>query len=234
MTSPTRATRAAARAEPACWSWELPTREEPEEIGQGLFAAFHAGRCAICGCEGETVVDHDHATGLVRGLLCPGCNISEGTSQARVFRAYRTRHPAAILGFESPYRAWCYASTADQRAARDELARWQQGRCGICRCGGEPLHLDHDHATGLVRGLLCRACNTGLGTYEARRRPTRIEHHWERYLTRPPVVDLAEGIRRARAEEERFAGIERLIASMTREQIAEVTRIVEQSRGGTA
>ena len=43
------------------------------------------GRCASCGTtppafpdRKRLVVDHDHTTGIVRGLLCPGCNIGVG------------------------------------------------------------------------------------------------------------------------------------------------------------
>lgn len=40
----------------------------------------------------------------------------------------------------------------------DDLLRWQGGRCFICGKhprGNRRLAVDHDHATGAVRGLLC-------------------------------------------------------------------------------
>lgn len=66
----------------------------------------------------------------------------------------------------------------------------QGGKCAICqRADGSTrrLSVDHDHKTGLVRGLLCRPCNDILGHLrddaEAAR---RIVH----YLIRPPAQVL--------------------------------------------
>ena len=43
----------------------------------GLFQ-LQNGKCAVCGKEGKLLVDHDHTTGRVRGLLCHECNIVLG------------------------------------------------------------------------------------------------------------------------------------------------------------
>jgi hypothetical protein len=46
----------------------------------------------------------------------------------------------------------------------DELVRQQGGICLICG-RPDPEHVDHDHDTGEVRGILCFNCNGGLGQF---------------------------------------------------------------------
>jgi hypothetical protein len=50
----------------------------------------------------------------------------------------------------------------------DTMLAKQGGVCKICGRGpqGDRLHVDHDHATGKVRGILCVSCNTTLGKLE--------------------------------------------------------------------
>ena len=44
------------------------------------------------------------------------------------------------------------------------LVHWQDGRCAICGHRRDLVE-DHDHNTGMVRGYLCRGCNTQEGIY---------------------------------------------------------------------
>lgn len=59
-------------------------------------------------------------------------------------------------------KLWTYGLTANEHAA---LVEKHQGRCAVC--GSESsLRIDHDHKTGVVRGLLCHHCNVALGHFK--------------------------------------------------------------------
>lgn len=53
---------------------------------------------------------------------------------------------------------------------RDMLSA-QGGRCGLClEIFDGKIHVDHDHRTHVIRGLLCTRCNLALGHLEGRGR----------------------------------------------------------------
>lgn len=56
-----------------------------------------------------------------------------------------------------------YGITVDQY---NEMLDAQGGACAICGStdhGSKNWHVDHDHETGAVRGILCHGCNHALG-----------------------------------------------------------------------
>ncbi len=48
----------------------------------------------------------------------------------------------------------------DVKSLRDKLLAVQNGKCAICGDDCHTPQLDHDHITGLIRGVLCRTCNS--------------------------------------------------------------------------
>jgi excisionase family DNA binding protein len=73
------------------------------------------------------------------------------------------------------------------------LLKTQEEACAICRsktAGGQGTwHIDHDHVTGAIRGLLCTQCNTMIGL--AKDDPQRLLAAIE-YLCNPVGCILAE------------------------------------------
>lgn len=78
-------------------------------------------------------------------------------------RAYQKAHPEMRYGTEIKRK---YGCTLEQY---NTMLMAQEGQCAICKRLHNPavkkgrLFVDHDHATGAVRALLCGACNSGIG-----------------------------------------------------------------------
>lgn len=86
---------------------------------------------------------------------------------------HRRENPESVKFQQAKSKAKKFGLTVEQYA---EMVKAQNNLCSIC---GKPetaiiskkdptpraLHIDHDHATGKVRALLCSGCNTGLGAF---------------------------------------------------------------------
>jgi Recombination endonuclease VII len=77
------------------------------------------------------------------------------------------------------------------RADYDQMLAAQHGRCAVCRSktpkGPGRWHIDHDHITGQVRGLLCNNCNRGIGYFSD---DPEVIKAAARYVTRHRQMEL--------------------------------------------
>lgn len=75
------------------------------------------------------------------------------------------------ISHRSSYCDDCRRASMVARKIGVSIAEYQaiikaaKGLCSICRNPSEHLYADHDHATGRLRGALCPACNSGLGSF---------------------------------------------------------------------
>lgn len=112
-------------------------------------------RCTKCG-EVKPVGGFDKDSSKADGLQC----------HCRTCNAERRRRRAESGEARSNHLMYQYGLSTNGFNA----ILVSQGRC--CRiCGRHeddingPLHVDHDHNTGKIRGLLCGTCNRGIGIF---------------------------------------------------------------------
>lgn len=80
-------------------------------------------------------------------------------------------------------------------AERDAMVAAQRGLCVIC-LAAPPVHVDHCHKTGRVRGVLCFNCNSAIGKLgdnpdAVRRAAAYLEgNSWKPILVAPGVYQL--------------------------------------------
>lgn len=67
---------------------------------------------------------------------------------------------------ESGKKKWRINKYGISNEMFESLRASQNNACAICKLEVKELCVDHDHETGMVRALLCRKCNTGLGHFK--------------------------------------------------------------------
>jgi hypothetical protein len=106
-----------------------------------------------------------NATQRIRNKRWRAANLEKSRTRDRAY--YRTHGGTSngrIQRREVQYRM--------PKGAFENLLAAQNGRCAICLAKfitssrEYAPHIDHDHATDQVRGLLCASCNRGLGHFK--------------------------------------------------------------------
>ena len=118
-------------------------------------------RCARCGqLRPRTSFTRDRKQSDGLYSWCLGCK--NGVRAERYANNYALRRRKAVQ-----HRERTYGLTPAQYQA---MWKAQESRCAICRealVPGKQTHVDHCHATGKVRALLCNSCNRVVGVIES-------------------------------------------------------------------
>ncbi|MFJ4624286.1 endonuclease VII domain-containing protein [Streptomyces sp. NPDC088812] len=125
-------------------------------------------------------------------MISKACNTCREIKPEGEFHKERSKRRGICAACRSTARLGKRGETPDQRFRRklrceygltveqyEALVAAQAGVCAICGKApgtGKRLAIDHCHATGAVRALLCTNCNLAVGIYENR------QHEVSKYL----------------------------------------------------
>jgi hypothetical protein len=125
------------------------------------------------------------------------------------------------------YNAQKYGISPEQYLAMIDA---QKGKCAICNeapSSERGLHVDHDHVTGQVRGLLCHHCNVALGSFREDESLLLSAIDYIRKAHTLPTVDDEKHSREARLFSTNTSGA----AGVYWRKETEVWRVIIRSNG---
>lgn len=134
----------------------LPPRQIPPGIHSVTNVNHDArmGDCTECGPQVKV---------RVRTRAKPNGSIYVAVTCWTVYKVGRDRREARTGSRRKALHRRKYARRNSTPEEYDRLYAAQQGKCAICLESKPVLGIDHDHTTGIVRGLLCGKCNSAIG-----------------------------------------------------------------------
>ena len=128
-------------------------------------------------CQKEQSLDQFHVRGrtVINCQTCRVAGIAVQNGSKKRSREFTQKYGISLSDYDKMLAAQngvCFICLKD-----DPKGRWKNNPRGFC--------VDHDHSTGVVRGLLCNTCNQGLGNFYdsskfLRRAADYIDYHDQR------------------------------------------------------
>lgn len=96
-------------------------------------------------------------------------NKEHRTEKTLYMREFCKKHPEETLLYRRNYN--CMRAHGITLKQKEEMILNQDNKCLICeidlrQLNTKKVHVDHDHKTNKIRGILCHYCNTALGFLE--------------------------------------------------------------------